>query len=102
MRQLKLIPFYTGIKTLEDVFKDRRSLNLLWLEILLNDNIPWESYFNITEVRTAYDKACVWYSHFKTMIESYTGRKPLKIIKRDAIDDREYRKFLEALNFVAT
>jgi len=74
-------------------------LSILWLEILLNDDIDWEGYLDIEKVRVAYNKACIWYSNFKTMIENYTGRKPLKI-KKDRIDEREYRKFLEALNFV--
>lgn len=100
MQRLKVIPFYTGVATLEETLKDKKSLSILWLEILFNDDIEWENYFHIEKVRAAYDKACVWYTNFRTIVESFTGRKPLKI-KKDRIDEREYRKFLEALNFVA-
>ncbi|MBI4743988.1 MAG: hypothetical protein HY776_04115 [Actinobacteria bacterium] len=101
MERLKVIPFYTGVGTLEEVLKDKKSSSMLWLEVLFNDDIDWESYLHIEMVRVAHDKACIWYSNFKTLIESYTGRKPLKM-KKGRIDNREYRKFLEALNFVTT
>ena len=96
----RVIPYYTGDKTLEDVLKSPKSVSLLWLEILLNDGIPWENHLKRPEVKAAYEKACIWYAHFKTMIEGHAGRKPLEI-RTGKIDDREYRRFLEALNFVA-
>ena len=96
---LRIIPCYTGDKTLDEVLRNKKSLKMLWLEILLNDHILWESYLNVPEVKIAYDKACVWYSNFKTMIDGAVGRKPLRKTT-GKIDDREYRKFLEALNFV--
>ena len=64
-----------------------------------NDQIPWEDYLDVPEIKVAYEKACLWYSNFRTMVDNSTGRKPLKILK-GKVDDREYRKFLEALNFV--
>lgn len=100
MQRLKIIPFYTGVKTLEEVLKDKKSLSLLWLEILFNDSIDWESHLDIEKIRAAYDKACIWYSNFTTVVESYAGRKPLEA-KKGKIDNKEYRKFLEALNFIA-
>ena len=72
--KLRIIPFYTGDETLEEALRNKKGLNMLWLEILLND--------------------------FKTMIDGFTGRRPLEL-RRGKIDDREYRKFLEAINFVA-
>lgn len=98
---LKIIPYYTGIKNLRSFLKEGRNPELLWLEILLNDNIRWEDYFKIKEVKKAYQKACVWYGNFKTLIDFYTKRQPLKI-KKARIDLRDYRKFLEALSFVAS
>lgn len=98
---MKIIPFYTGDETLEEALRNRKSISMLWLEILLNDHISWERYLDVPEIRIAYDKACLWYSNFKTMVDGVTGREPLR--KREGkIDDREYRKFLEALNFVAS
>ncbi|HEX9757928.1 MAG TPA: hypothetical protein VGB26_09015 [Nitrospiria bacterium] len=52
------------------------------------------------EIQSAYQKACIWYSHFKTMVLYSTRRKPLKT-KTGPIDEKDYRKFLEALNFVS-
>lgn len=99
--QLKIIPYYTGIKNLESFLKKERSLKILWLEILLNDSIKWEDYLRTKEVKKAYQKACVWYSNFKTLIDFYIKRKPLKRIK-SRIDLKDYRKFQEALNFVSS
>lgn len=100
-RQLRIIPYYTGIKNLNFFLKEERNLELLWLEILLNDKIKWENYLKIKEVKKAYQKACIWYSNFKTLVDFYIKREPLKI-KKARIDLRDYRKFLEALNFVSS
>lgn len=99
--QLKIIPSYTGIKNLGSFLEKERKPELLWLEILLNDKIKWENYLKIKEVKKAYQKACVWYSNFKTLIDFYIKRKPLKRIK-SRIDLKDYRKFQEALNFVSS
>lgn len=96
----RIIPYYTGDETLEEMLKRPKSVSLLWLEILFNDKIPWEKHLNQPEVKMAYEKACVWYTHFKTMIESHAGRDPLET-RTGKIDDRKYRRFLEALNFVS-
>ena len=98
---LRIIPYYTGIKNLDSFLKKGKNPELLWLEILLNDEIRWESYLRAKEVKKAYQKACIWYSNFKTLIDFYIKREPLKIIKA-RIDLKDYRKFLEALNFVAS
>ncbi len=98
--RLRLIPYYTGEETLEEVLHSPKSIRLLWLEILFNSEIPWKSYFTYPEVKAAYEKACVWFTHFKTMIQVHTGRPPLEPYS-GRIDPRDYRKFLEALNFVS-
>jgi|SRR6266496_5501893 len=100
MDKLKLIPHYTNKKNLEEILADRRAMNLLWLEILFNDGIEWEDYLDSEEIRQAYEKACVWYSNFKTVMEANTHRKPLRRIE-GKIDNREYRRFVEVLNFVS-
>lgn len=74
-------------------------MDLLWLEILVNDGIPWEDYLHILEINNAYQKACIWYTNFKTMLNTVVKRKPLLNIN-GKVDDREYRKFVEVLNFV--
>ena len=97
---LRVIPYYTGDETLEEILQRPKSVSLLWLEILFNDKISWEKHLDQTEVKVAYEKACVWYAHFKTMIDGHVGRNPLAI-RTGKIDNREYRRFLEALNFVS-
>ena len=97
--RLKVIPFFTGAKTLEEAIKDRKGVKLLWLEILVNGDINWEDYHKEEQVKIAYEKACIWYTNFRSMIQAYTGRPPLET-KRGKIDEREYRRLIEVLNFV--
>ncbi len=98
---LKVIPFYTGKRDIDEVLKDRKSLEILWMEILLNGNVKWESYLNNDVVKGAYEKACIWYDKFGYMIGEYTGRHPLPV-RTGVIDKKEYRKFIEALAFVSS
>ena len=98
--RLLLYPHYTGLRTLDEVLADPKKGGLLWLEILLNDQVPWEKHLNRPEVRAAHEKACVWYGHFKTMIQLHANRQPLPS-RPGKIDERDYRKLLEALNFVS-
>ena len=101
MIPLRIISSYTGDLTLEDALKNPRSVRLLWLEILFNDELPWEAHLGDPLIRSAYEKACTWYGQFKTLIKGHTGRKALP--GRDGtIDMREHRRFLEALNLVTT
>lgn len=97
--KLRIIPFYTRDESLEAALVNPKSLRLLWLEILINESIPWEEYLDRSEVSVAYEKACAWYSQFKTMVEGHAGKRSLPLRKGN-VDMREYRTFLEALNFV--
>lgn len=99
-KKLKIIPFYTGIRRIEQAVADERSKSLLWLEIIFNGEIDWKN-INYPVVKEAYKKACIWYWNFKTLIGNYINRKPLEFTKGQP-DFREYRKFLEVLNFVQT
>src|SRR3972149_6316775 len=96
--KLRIIPFYTGDATLKEVIGNKKSLNMLWLEILLNDHISWENYLHIPEIRMAYDKAWIWYCNFKTVVDTAVGERHLRELE-GKIDEREYRRFLEVLNF---
>ena len=40
--EMILIPHYTGDQTLEQALSNPKSLGLLWLEILLNGDFPWQ------------------------------------------------------------
>lgn len=96
--KLKIIPFYTGHTILQEVLSSERDREILWLEILFNDSIDWEHYQDPV-VKASYDKACIWYWNFKTLIDNFTKRKPLSF-KEGKPDLREYRRFLEVINFV--
>lgn len=99
--KLRIIPFYTGDESLEAALGNPKSVRLLWLEVLFNGEIPWEKYLDRSEVSAAYEKACAWYSQFKTMVEGHAGKRSLPL-RRGEVDMREYRILLEALNFVAS
>jgi hypothetical protein len=98
--RLVIIPYYTGDRTLDEVLNNPKSVGLLWLEILLNGGFPWGEHLDDPQVNAAYEKACIWYGHFKTMISGRTGRGPLEP-RAGTIDEREYRRFQKALLFVA-
>lgn len=97
---LRIIPFYTGDHTIDALLRQPASLRLLWLEILLNGNFPWGKYRHFPEVEAAYEKACIWCHHYKTMIDGHIGRTPLEP-KAGEIDEKEIRKFQKALNFTS-
>lgn len=96
-KRLKIIPFYTGKKTLKDVLRDERSKPFLWLEILFNDRINWKDIKH-PAVKEAYKKACIWHGSFRSLISSCIKRKPLEL--KNGQNLREERRFLETLNFV--
>ncbi|OGR86610.1 MAG: hypothetical protein A3A86_07310 [Elusimicrobia bacterium RIFCSPLOWO2_01_FULL_60_11] len=98
--QLKVLTAYTGTEDLKSALKHPQSVKMLWLEILFNDSFNWESNLQNPIVRAAYRKASVWYHHFQTLIDRETHRKPLKKFEGNW-DEREYRRFLEVLNFVS-
>lgn len=97
--KLKIIPHFTTLATLKNALEDKRGIKLLWLEILLNGDINWEDYCDVPEINTAYEKACIWYTNFRSMIDANVKRPPLRMIK-GRVDNREYRRLIEALNFV--
>ena len=97
---LTVLRAYTGASDLKEALEDPKSARMLWLEILFNDSFDWEAKLKNPAVFSAYRKASVWYYNFRTMVNLAKKRKPLK--KFDgAWDKREYRKFLEVLNFVS-
>ncbi|OQW63821.1 MAG: hypothetical protein A4S17_14430 [Proteobacteria bacterium HN_bin10] len=97
---LKLLPAYTHVATLEQALADPRSLRVLWLEILFNDGLDAPRILEHPIGREAYQKACRWYTAYRSLIQSVIARAPLP---EDAgpIDQRDYRTFVEALYFVS-
>ena len=98
--ELKLLPAYTGAVSLAAALLDPRAVRLLWLEILVNDQLDLEPWWDRPEVRAAYGKACRWFTAYRHLVEALVRRGPLP---RDPgpIDPREYRTFAEALRFVS-
>ena len=98
--ELRILPHYTGDRDLSQALAHSHGRELLWLEILLNGDFPWQAHLTDPAVRAAYDKACLWYSHFATMIGGRIKRPPLEP-RTGVLDMREHRRFLEALEFAA-
>lgn len=97
---LKLLPTYTRVTTLEEALKDPRSLRVLWLEILFNDGLDASRILEHPIGREAYQKACRWYTAYRSLIQAAVGRSPLPQ-DTGPIDQREYHTFVEALHFVS-
>jgi hypothetical protein len=98
-RPLTLLPAYLGTSSIAEAIRTVRGRRMLWLEILVNDQLdltPWKSE---PEVQAAYQTACRWYTQYRRLITFLLDRTPLP---SDAgpIDSRDYRTFAEALSFV--
>jgi len=95
---MKLLPAYTGLSTIEEILKDPRAVRLLWLEILVNEHLDISHWQHHPAVQQAYEKACQWFTAYKSLINSMIARHPLPH-NSQPIDFREYRVFAEALRF---
>lgn len=96
---LKLMPAYTHVTLLQDALEDPRSLRVLWLEILFNDQLDPSPILDHPAGRAAYQKACRWYTTYRSLIRSVIPRAPLPPDPAP-VDPHDYRTFLEALHFV--
>ncbi len=98
--KLALLSAYAGVETIEEALQVPRAARLLWLEILVNEQLDLTVWKDRPEVQEAYSKACRWYTTYRSVLNAILSRTPLP---HDAgpIDFREYRTFAEALRFVA-
>lgn len=96
---LKILPAYTGLNTVEAILQVPRAKRLLWLEILFNDQLDLQPWQNHPEVQDAYQKACQWFTTYRSLIQSVLPRVSLPL-DNGKIDQRDYRTFAEALQFV--
>jgi hypothetical protein len=96
---LKILPAYTGLNSVEAILQVPRARRLLWLEILFNDQFDFKSWQHDPEVQEAYRKACRWFTTYRSLIQSVLPRVPLPP-DSGKIDQRDYRTFAEALQFV--
>ncbi len=97
---LKILPAYTGLNTVEAILQVPRARRLLWLEILFNDQLDLQPWQNHSEVQDAYQKACQWFTTYRSLIQSVLPRVSLPL-DNGKIDLRDYRTFAEALQFLA-
>lgn len=96
----KLLTAYTGVVSLVDALGNPNAQRLLWLEILLNDRLDPILDLSDPKVREAYEKACRWYTSYRSLIDSMAKRTPLPT-DSSPVDQRDYRTFVEALRFAA-
>jgi hypothetical protein len=96
---LKILPAYTGLNSVEDILESPRARRLLWLEILFNDQLDLQPWQDHPDVRDAYRKACRWFTTYRSLIQSVLPRVSLPP-DSGKIDQRDYRTFAEALQFV--
>ena len=96
---LKILPAYTGLNSVEEILQVPRARRLLWLEILFNDQFDFQSWQHDREVQEAYRKACRWFTTYRSLIQSVLPCVSLPPDSGD-IDQRDYRTFAEALQFV--
>lgn len=97
---LKILPAYTGLHAVEDILQSSRATRLLWLEILLNEQFDYKPWQDHPTIQDAYRKACRWFTTYRSLIQSVL---PGVSLPPDSgrIDQRDYRTFAEALQFVA-
>ena len=95
---LKLLPAYLGTTSIEEAVQTARGRRILWLEILLNDQLdlsPWQAN---PVVQEAYCTACRWYTQYRRILTYLFDRAPLPL-DSGPIDFRQYRTFAEAVYF---
>jgi hypothetical protein len=97
---LKILPAYTVLNTIEEVLQVARARRLLWLEILFNDQLNFKLWQDHPEVQEAFGKACRWFTTYRSLIQSVLPRLPLPV-DTGKIDQRDYRRFAAALQFLA-
>ena len=95
---LKLLPAYLGMASIGDALRTVRGQRVLWLEILLNDQLdltPWQSD---PAMQQSYQTACRWHTQYRRLLTSLFNRAPLPS-DYGPIDFRDYRMFAEAVYF---
>ncbi|MGD9849671.1 MAG: hypothetical protein AB7T38_00255 [Nitrospirales bacterium] len=70
------------------------------MEIIFNDQFDFKSWQHDPKVQAAYRKTCQWFTTYRSLIQSVLPRVSLPP-DSGKIDQRAYRTFAEALQFVA-
>ena len=95
---LKLLPFYLDTFSIEEAARTARGRRILWLEILLNDQLDLTPWRHDPDVQEAYRTACRWYTHYRRVITYLFNRTPLPS-DPGPIDFRDHRIFADAVYF---
>ena len=96
---LKLLPSYLGTTSIDEAIRTPQGRRILWLEILLNDQLDITPWQDNPLMQDAYRTACRWFTHYRRLLMSFGKRTPLPH-DSGPIDFREYRTFAEAIAFV--
>ncbi len=99
IRPFKLLYSYTGAISIEEVLQNPRAARLLWLEILVNEELDLTAWQGHPKVEEAFQKACRWFTEYRTLVSALISRTPLPH-NPGPVDHRDYRTFAEALRFV--
>jgi hypothetical protein len=73
----KKLPPYTGLNSVEDILHSSRARQLLWLEILFNDQLNLKPWQDNPEFQDAYGKACRWFTTYRLLIQFVFSRVSL-------------------------
>ena len=95
---LKLLPAYLGTASIEEALQTARGRRILWLEILVNDQLDPAPWLGNPAFREVYKTACRWYTQYRGLLTYLFNRTPLPL-DSGPIDYRDYRTFAEALYF---
>ncbi len=95
---LKLLPAYLGMTSIEEAIHTARGRRVLWLEILLSDQLDLTPWHTNPAVQEAYQTACRWYTQYRRILTYLFDRPPLPL-DTGPIDFRDYRTFAEAVYF---
>jgi len=96
---LTLLSAYLGTTSIAEAIRTVRGRRILWLEILVNDQLDMTQWKSDPAVQAAYQTACRWYTRYRRLITFLLNRTPLPV-DGGPIDFRDYRAFAEALSFV--
>lgn len=94
----KLLPAYLDTESVAEALRTSRGRRILWLEILVNDQLDWSLWQDHADFDAVYRNACRWYTHYRRLITFLFNRVPLPA-DSGPIDFRDYRTFAEALQF---
>ena len=98
-QQLVPLPAYLGTNSIDEAVKTVRGQRILWLEILVNEDLDLSTWSSEPAVQQAYQTACRWFTHYRRLLTSLLDRTPLPA-DHGPIDYRDYRAFAEALSLV--